>query len=55
MSENDNYFFEDAIAHTVEKICLVWLNFLKYIVSLASSEKLGMYRTFNGEYPFYWE
>ena len=30
MSENDDQFFEDTIAHTLEKVCLVWLNLLKH-------------------------
>ena len=50
MPENLNQFFEDTIAHTVEKICLVWLNLLKHIVSFAYSEKLGMYKKCIREY-----
>ena len=30
MSENGDQFFEDTIVHTLEKVCLVWLNLLKH-------------------------
>ena len=53
MSDNVKQFFEDTIAHTVEKLYLVWLNLLKHIVSFASSEKLGMYKKYIGKYSPY--
>ena len=55
MSDNVKQFFEDTIAHTVEKLYLVWLNLLKHIVSFASSEKLGMYKKYIDKYSLYWE
>ena len=55
MSENVNQFFEETVAHTVDKICLVWLNLSKHVVSFASSEELGMNKKCIGEYLLYWE
>ena len=39
-----------SMVESVEKICLVWLNLLKHVVSFAPSEKLGMYKKCIGEY-----